>query len=53
MGKLRGRLHYFGERRIPLVVSYHPAYLLRSPEQKAKSWDDLQLVLSILRGDPA
>ncbi|MEN8168114.1 MAG: uracil-DNA glycosylase [Pseudomonadota bacterium] len=50
VGKLRGRVHRFGERQIPLVVSYHPAYLLRSPEQKGKSWDDMQLVLSILRG---
>jgi DNA polymerase len=50
VGKLRGRVHRFGERQIPLVVTYHPAYLLRSPEQKGKSWDDLQLVLSLLRG---
>lgn len=48
VGRLRGRLHYFGERRIPLVVTYHPAYLLRSPEQKAKAWDDLQLVYRAL-----
>jgi DNA polymerase len=53
VGKLRGRVHTYGERRIPLVVTYHPAYLLRSPEQKAKSWDDLQLVLSMLRGSQA
>jgi len=53
VGKLRGRTHLFGPRRIPLVVTYHPAYLLRSPEQKAKAWDDLQLALSILRGAPA
>lgn len=50
VGKLRGRVHAFGERRIPLVVTYHPAYLLRSPEQKGKSWQDLQLALSVLRG---
>jgi DNA polymerase len=49
VGKLRGRVHRFGARQLPLVVTYHPAYLLRSPEQKAKAWDDLQLVLSILR----
>jgi uracil-DNA glycosylase family 4 len=49
VGRLRGRVHYFGERRIPLVVTYHPAYLLRSPEQKAKAWDDLQLALRTLR----
>lgn len=50
VGKLRGRVHHFGAQQIPLVVTYHPAYLLRSPEQKAKSWDDLQLTLSLLRG---
>ncbi|MCU7844408.1 MAG: uracil-DNA glycosylase [Candidatus Thiodiazotropha sp. (ex Monitilora ramsayi)] len=49
VGKLRGRLHHLGDRQIPLVVTYHPAYLLRSPEQKAKSWQDLQLALSTLR----
>ena len=49
VGKLRGRIHAFGERRIPLVVTYHPAYLLRSPEQKGKAWQDLQLALSVLR----
>jgi DNA polymerase len=49
VGKLRGRVHDFGERQIPLVVTYHPAYLLRSPEQKGKSWQDLQLALSALR----
>ena len=51
VGKLRGRVHAFGERRIPLVVTYHPAYLLRSPEQKGKSWQDLQLALTGLRGE--
>ncbi len=50
VGKLRGRVHPYGDSRIPLVVTYHPAYLLRSPEQKGKSWDDLQLALSALQG---
>lgn len=49
VGRLRGRVHRFGEKSIPLVVSYHPAYLLRSPEQKAKAWQDLQQVMSLLR----
>jgi uracil-DNA glycosylase family 4 len=49
VGRLRGRVHYFGERRIPLVVTYHPAYLLRSPEQKARAWDDLQLAWRTLQ----
>ncbi len=45
VGRLRGRVHRFGEQRIPLVVTYHPAYLLRSPEQKAKAWQDLLLAV--------
>jgi DNA polymerase len=41
VGKLRGRVHrYHG---VPLIVSYHPAYLLRSPAEKARSWADLCL----------
>lgn len=43
IGRLRGRVHSFGERGIPLVVTYHPAYLLRSPGEKRKAWADLKL----------
>ena len=47
VGRLRGRpLSLDG---VPLVVTYHPAYLLRSPEQKAKAWEDLQRVAELLR----
>ncbi len=42
IGKLRGRVHRFGAQGIPLVVTYHPAYLLRSPREKSKAWDDLR-----------
>jgi DNA polymerase len=46
IGRLRQRvLDYHG---IPVVVSYHPAYLLRTPQDKAKSWADLCLVLDTL-----
>jgi DNA polymerase len=41
VGRMRGRPHELGG--IPLVVTYHPAYLLRSPSQKRKSWSDLCL----------
>ena len=41
VGKLRGRVHRY--QGVPLVVSYHPAYLLRNPADKAKAWDDLCL----------
>ena len=52
IGRLRGRLHHYvlGGRRIPLVVTYHPAYLLRSPHEKGKVWDDLQLALRASSG---
>ncbi len=43
VGRLRGRVHQYGEQRIPLVVTYHPAYLLRSPVEKRKAWQDLLL----------
>jgi len=43
IGKLRGKLHHLGLR--PMVVTYHPAYLLRSPGEKRKSWADLVLAM--------
>jgi uracil-DNA glycosylase len=43
LGKLRGRIHALGERGWPVVVTYHPAYLLRSPGEKRKAWQDLLL----------
>jgi DNA polymerase len=39
LGSLRGTLHDY--QGIPLIVTYHPAYLLRSPSEKAKAWQDL------------
>ncbi len=48
IGRLRGRVHaYHG---VPVVVTYHPAYLLRNPADKARSWDDLCLARAVLRG---
>src|SRR5690606_1355728 len=47
IGKLRGTVHRYGAREIPLVCTYHPAYLLRSPGQKRRAWDDLKLALGI------
>ncbi len=46
VGRLRGTLHYLAS--VPLVVTYHPAYLLRSPTQKRKAWDDLCLATRVL-----
>jgi DNA polymerase len=47
IGRLRGRVHHY--QGVPLVVTYHPAYLLRNPEDKAKAWDDLCLALRVAR----
>lgn len=48
VGRLRGRAHAYGPAGIPLVVTYHPAYLLRSPGQKRKAWDDLRLARGLV-----
>jgi len=50
IGKLRGRVHRW--RDIPVVVTYHPAYLLRSLAEKARAWDDLCLAASNLEQTP-
>ena len=51
VGRLRGRLHHLDG--VPLVVTYHPAYLLRSPSQKRKAWDDLCLAMNVIAGHTA
>jgi len=42
LARLRGKLHHFGEANTPLVITYHPAYLLRTPVDKRKAWEDLK-----------
>lgn len=49
LSKLRGPLHAYGPERTPLFITYHPAYLLRSPREKAKSWEDLKKVWRFLQ----
>lgn len=44
LSRLRGPIHTYGPDKTPLFITYHPAYLLRSPREKAKSWDDLKKV---------
>ena len=46
VGKLRGRVHRY--QGVPLIVTYHPAYLLRNLVDKAKAWDDLCLAVETL-----
>lgn len=45
VGAMRGKLHYAAHLEPPVLVTYHPAYLLRSPGQKGKAWEDLQLAM--------
>lgn len=48
LGKLRGQIwHYQG---VPVVVTYPPAYLLRSGQEKARAWEDLCLALDVVQG---
>jgi uracil-DNA glycosylase family 4 len=51
IGRLRGRVHrYHG---VPLVVTYHPAYLLRNLPDKARAWEDLCLAAQVAEGAAA
>lgn len=52
VGRLRGRGHELPGLGIPVVVTYHPAYLLRSPREKRKAWQDLRLATSITGKSP-
>ncbi len=49
LSRLRGPIHSYGPTQTPLFITYHPAYLLRSPREKAKSWEDLKKVWSFLK----
>ena len=51
VGQLRGRWHNY--QGIPLRVTYHPAYLLRTPADKGKTWEDIQEVMKVLSGEIA
>lgn len=51
VGRLRGRVHRY--EGVPLVVTYHPAYLLRSPDDKARAWDDLCLAREVVAREGA
>ena len=49
VGRLRGQKHFLNDGQLPVVVTYHPAYLLRSPTQKRKVWQDLCVARQIMR----
>ena len=46
ISRLRGQVHSY--RGIPVVCTYHPAYLLRTPAAKRQAWEDLQLLMSLM-----
>ena len=52
VASLRGKVHRYrvGDREVPLVVTYHPAYLLRNLADKSKSWADLCLARDTIAG---
>lgn len=47
IGKMRGQKYIYQDTDIPVVATYHPAYLLRSPQQKRKAWEDLKFAMQI------
>jgi uracil-DNA glycosylase len=47
LGSLRQQVHRFGLAQVPLIVTYHPAYLLRTPADKRKSWEDLKFAREV------
>jgi DNA polymerase len=51
LGRLRGRVHRY--QGIPVIVSYHPAYLLRQPAEKARAWQDLCLAIEVAEREGA
>lgn len=48
IGRLRGQVYSHPVTKTPVIVTYHPAYLLRSPLEKSKAWHDLVLARRIL-----
>ena len=53
IGKLRGQVHTLPGSDIPVIVTYHPAYLLRSPGEKRKAWEDLKLACQVMASRPS
>ncbi len=45
IGKMRGNRYQYPDSELPVIVTYHPAYLLRSPREKRKVWEDLKLAM--------
>lgn len=52
LGSLRGRFFEYGQSKTPLLVTYHPAYLLRAPRDKRKAYQDLQMAAKFMQSIP-
>ena len=51
LGRLRGKSHVLPNTELPLLVTYHPAYLLRNPYEKAKVWQDMKALHRLLNNE--
>lgn len=49
IGKMRGQQYQYPDSELPVMVTYHPAYLLRSPREKRKVWEDLKAAMQLYR----
>ena len=49
IGKMRGNQYQYPDNELPVIVTYHPAYLLRSPREKRKVWEDLKAAMRIYK----
>lgn len=48
LGQMRGKVHEYGALKTPLIITYHPAYLLRSPSDKGKAYRDLLMARELI-----
>ena len=51
LGRMRGTVHQHPESGVPLIVTYHPAYLLRTPADKRKAWEDLLFLRKTIKSN--
>jgi uracil-DNA glycosylase len=49
IGKMRGNRYQYPNSNLPVFVTYHPAYLLRSPREKRKVWEDLKIAMQVFK----
>lgn len=49
MSQMRGKIYHYADKKVPLFVIYHPAYLLRSPREKSKAYADILKIFDFLK----